>query len=308
MLQHRFFARQMMAAFLVLTLGEPGCPALSPRSLMTRAQVQQAMSNSDIRDEAARLIGVETEIERLRTYVQSDTQADRWRVLYLHQYITERIMAASLQVDATIAQIDNEITRAQEIGSYLSDRRDRTVNRADLLGILVGGGLGAASSGLNLTSGLGRPATVISIGAGTLSAGFGLAGIHAQKGATAKFEFESNMLAEFFDRPALADSHYPPIIMAFLDEKPDHFNGLTRKEDLIETWIRVRRIDSLDSKDKINRLTSQPADQLRLTIDDLGDRAAMLQDVQARISFLKRDLGVLLASLPAVANYAEDRP
>jgi hypothetical protein len=42
----------------------------------------------------------------------------------------------------------------------------------------------------------------------------------------------------------------------------------------------------------------QPAVQrLNLSIDDLEDRAAMLQDVRARISYLKRDLGALLASL-----------
>jgi hypothetical protein len=37
---------------------------------------------------------------------------------------------------------------------------------------------------------------------------------------------------------------------------------------------------------------------LPLTIDDLEDRAAMLADVRAKVSFLKRDLAVLLSSLP----------
>jgi hypothetical protein len=43
---------------------------------------------------------------------------------------------------------------------------------------------------------------------------------------------------------------------------------------------------------------------LKLSIDDLEDRAAMLQDVRARISFLKRDLGTLLVSLPEVDESA----
>ena len=41
-----------------------------------------------------------------------------------------------------------------------------------------------------------------------------------------------------------------------------------------------------------------------VSIDDFEDRGAMLQDVRARISYLKRDLGALLASLPLVG----DRP
>jgi hypothetical protein len=44
---------------------------------------------------------------------------------------------------------------------------------------------------------------------------------------------------------------------------------------------------------------------LKLSIDDLEDRAAMLQDVRARISFLKRDLATLVASLPPVGGSAE---
>ena len=49
-------------------------------------------------------------------------------------------------------------------------------------------------------------------------------------------------------------------------------------------------------KNKIERVTSQPSDKLPLTIDDLEDRSAMLEDVRAKISFLKRDLAALLLS------------
>jgi hypothetical protein len=45
-------------------------------------------------------------------------------------------------------------------------------------------------------------------------------------------------------------------------------------------------------------VTSQPSDKLLLTIDDLEDRSAMLEDVRAKISFLKRDLAALVLSLP----------
>jgi hypothetical protein len=39
---------------------------------------------------------------------------------------------------------------------------------------------------------------------------------------------------------------------------------------------------------------------MKLTIDDFEDRGAMLADVRARISYLKRDLSELLTSLPKV--------
>src|ERR1700739_2893937 len=212
-------------------------------------------------------------------------------------------MAASLQVDATIAQIDNEIARANEIRGYLSDRRDRAVSRANLLSSIVGGGIGATSSGLQLSSGLSKPAAAVGIGAGTLSAGFAAVGIHAQAGKSSRFDFESNMLAELFGRTALPNSQYPATVWTFLNEaSPNGSAGVTRRQELLQTWVRVKRIDSLTSNEKIDHLTSQPSDLLKLSIDDFEDRAAMLQDVRARISYLKRDLGTLLASLPPVAT------
>jgi hypothetical protein len=249
----------------------------------------------------ANLIGVLPEINQLRQLSSRTDPATRWQLLWLHQHISEQVMAASLQVDATIAQIDNEIARANELRGFLSDRRDNAVSRANLLSILIGGGLGATSSGLQLSTALDKPAAGVGIAAGTLSASLALAGIRAQKGHTSRFDFNSNMLAELFDRPTLPDSRYPGTVWTFLNEQPRSGPAsLTRKQEMLQSWVIVKRIDSLSSTDKINRLTSQPSELLQLTIDDLEDRAAMLQDVRARISFLKRDLGNLLTSLPAV--------
>jgi hypothetical protein len=252
-------------------------------------------------ESTAELIRVSPEIRQLEKLSGSTAAADRWKILWLHQLISERVTAASLQVDATLAQIDNEITRANEVRGYLSDRRDRAVSRANLLSVIMGGAVGATASGLQLSSNLTKPAAGVGIGAGTLSAGLALAGIHEEKGKSSEFDFESNMLAEFFDRPTLPNSRYPATIWIFLNQiSPSGPPGQTREQQLLQTWVQVKRIDSLSSTDKINRLTSQPSENLHLTIDDFEDRGAMLQDVRARISYLKRDLGALLTSLPAV--------
>ena len=73
----------------------------------------------------AQLIQVSAELKQLQKLSTSTAPADRWQILWLHQHISEQVMAASLQVDATTAQIDNEIARANEVRGYLADRRDR---------------------------------------------------------------------------------------------------------------------------------------------------------------------------------------
>jgi len=289
------FARGLLIFALLFTAWSAETQSLTPGQ-----SIVPSIENT------AQLVGVLSALTELQRLSAVTAPTDRWRILSLHQHISERIMATSLQVDATIAQIDNEISRANEVHSYLADRRDRNVNRVNLLSVIVAGALGATSSGLQLSSTLNKPAAGVGIGAGTLSAGLALVGIHAQRGGNSQFGFQSNMLAEFFDRPALPDSQYPPTIWTFLNESaPNSPDGLTRKQQLVQTWVEVKRIDSLASADQIHRLTSQPSERLDLSIDDFEDRAAMLQDVRARISFLKRDLGALIASLPPVAEYAE---
>jgi hypothetical protein len=248
----------------------------------------------------ARIIRVQPELSQLIKLTK--TQADPSKLTPLRQKILEKVVAASLQVDATIAQIDNEIAQSNEVRGYLSDKKDKAVNRANMLSIVAGGTLGATSEGLQLPSGENKASSLIGIAAGVVSSSLAISGIRAQKGGTRLFDFNSNMLAELFERSTLEDSRYDPIVWSFLsDVAPTDPKGLSRKERLIKTWITLKRIDlpsTSAGKNKIDRVTSQPSDKLPLTIDDLEDRSAMLEDVRAKISFLKRDLSVLLSSFP----------
>jgi len=268
-------------------------------SLAMAALAFQAFAQAQVM-RTAKIIQVLPEINQLNELVRN--QSDASKITPIRQVIIEKVLAASLEVDATIAQIDNEIAQSNEVRGYLSDKRDRAVNRANLLSIVSGGTLGATSAGLQLPSGENKPSSLVGIAAGVLSSTLAISGIRAQKGGTRLFDFSSNMLAELFDRPALGDSRYDPIVWSFLnDVAPTDEDGLTRKERLLQTWITLKRTDPPSTsagKNKIDRVTSQPSDKLPLTIDDLEDRSAMLEDVRAKISFLKRDLAALLLSLP----------
>ena len=260
---------------------------------------EPAQSQLPVSESVAQLAGVHSELTQLEKISTGAAPVDRWQILWLHQRITEKVTATSLEVDATLAKIDNEVARANELRGYLADRRDRAVNRDNLLSVIVGGGLGATGSAMQFSSSLSNPGNAVGIAAGAVSVGFGLMGIRAQTGKTSRFDFDSNMLAEFFDRPVLPDSRYHPAIWTFLNQQaPNAPPGITRKQDLLQIWVQVKRIDSLASTEKIDHVTSEPSELLSLSIDDLEDRVAMLEDVRARISFLKRDLATLLASLP----------
>lgn len=265
-----------------------------------QSQVMKEQADTSGVVRTARIIQVLPEMNQLNESVRD--QSDASKVMRLRQQILEKVVETSLQVDATIAQIDNEIAQSNEIRGYLSDKRDKAVNRANLLSIVSAGTLGATSAGLQLPSGENKASSMVGLAAGLVSSSLAISAIRAPKGGTRIFDFNSNMLAEFFDRPALGDSRYDAIVWSFLnDVAPADQEGLTRKEHLIQTWITLKRTDPPSTsagKDKIDRVTSQPSDKLPLTIDDLEDRSAMLEDVRAKVSFLKRDLAALLLSLP----------
>src|ERR1700757_1893386 len=98
-------------------------------------------------------------------------------MLVLSQRIYRRVMMASLEIDATTALIDNEIARSTEVRGFLADKRDRNVTRANLLSVLMGGGLGATSAGLQLSSKRINATVATGIAGGVISAGIALYGI-----------------------------------------------------------------------------------------------------------------------------------
>src|SRR5262249_53090473 len=108
---------------------------------------------------------------------------------------------------------------------------------------------------------------------------------------------------KFFDRKSEFHSDYPDEIWAYINNVPPNEPGQgTRKEQLIKQWLDVGRIDQLDnakSQQKIDLLTSSISQKRGLSIDALNDRAAMLNDVRARVSLMKRDLSKLMLALRA---------
>ena len=266
---------------------------------LLRGQVELPPSVTEV----AASTGVLPLFERLRDLVKQPAAAvNPWELLYVRQQITEEVQGYSLQVDSTMALIDNEIAQARELRGYLEDKRDRNTTLINLSGIAAGGTLGVVSSALQLSPHLTRAGNVTGIVSGALVAAISVIGLKVQKGNERKFTFPSNMLARLFDRPSEGTSEYAPAVWQFLTAvAPTDPDKITRQQRLIRTWVQVGRIDAPDTekgRQKIERVTSRPSNDLRLTIDDLGDREAMLEDLRAKLSFMKRDLGVLMQAMP----------
>jgi hypothetical protein len=274
--------------------------------LLSAQRVPKPVSENELppsAEQVAKATGLLPLFNRLQGMAATPSAATNpLEVLSLRQAILEAVMSSSLQVDATMAQIDNEIAQAGELRGYLVDRRDREVNLLNLTSLATGGVLTVVSSALQLSPHLARKGNAVGIGSGVLTTTLSVVGLKAQKGQSERFNFPSNMLAQLFGQPTEPTSQYPPAIWEFMTSvAPTDPDKITRQQRLIRTWVQVGRIDPPQSpkgREKIERVTSRPSDDYKLTIDDLEDRQAMLQDLRAKLSLMKRDLGALLQALP----------
>ena len=109
------------------------------------------------------------------------------------------------------------------------------------------------------------------------------------------------MLAPLFDRPAVLHANYPAAVLKYLESVPPEESAQrgTRLEQLKAEWAAAGRLDSSDAvkeQKKISVLTASGEKDVKISINELTDRIAMLGDVSGRVSLMKRDLALLLRS------------
>jgi hypothetical protein len=243
-------------------------------------------------------------IRKLSSEFESKTESssqDRWELFFERQQALMQVTSASMEVDATTGQIDVEIAETRELQNYLTTHRDSQVGRLNLVSIAIGGTAGTASSALGLTTHA-TAASVTGIVAGSATAALSLIGLRVSQGPKRELEVKSNMLSELFDRPADERNVYSKVVATFMNAPvPGNPDGLTRQQMLIRGWVQVGRIpepETAKGREKIAQITSVPGEKIKQSIGDLDDRQAMLYDFRARLTHMKRDLAVLLASIP----------
>ena len=255
-------------------------------------------------EQTARATGMLPLFDRIRDLSsRSESPSENRMELFLQrQQALMEVTAASLDVDATTGQIDVEIAETRELQNYLTTHRDSRVGRLNVVSIAIGGTAGTASSALGLTTHA-TAASVTGIVAGSATAVLSLIALKVSQGPKRELEVKSNMLSELFDRPANERNVYSKVVETFMNSQvPDNPDGLTRQQMLIRGWVQVGRIpdpSTAKGHEKILQVTSVPGEKIQQTISDLDDRQAMLYDFRARLTHMKRDLAILLRSIPS---------
>ena len=244
-------------------------------------------------------------IERLRAGLAAGSPMTV-ETLALRQEITEKVLAASLDIDSVNAVIDSEIESIRAIRSDLQSRRDKAQNIINVASLATGGALGVVNTALQFNSNTVNLGNGIGVGGGAASVVLSVIGLH-QRGGRRPLGDSPRMLARLFGRQPNASeaipSTYPEEVWSYLNSAaPSEPAKGTRREQLIAKWRdegRVKQDGSSKSEWKIDALSGTIPQSRKLSIGELDDRVAMLLDVRAQISLMKRDLGAILRSLGA---------
>ena len=268
------------------------------------APAEQTPTLSPGATEMARQLGLMSQIERLYRLPESERGSGTvmsLEALSLRQDITEAVIACSLEVDGVVAEIDGELSQVVAIRDQLESRRDHALTLNTIANVVAsgfGGIVGTALQFNNNTANLGNGIGVIGAGVSTV---LSLIGLRQQRGGKGSLGVAPNLLAKLFDKKPEFHSDYPTEVWTYLNAvAPTDTRKETRRALLIKRWTDLGHIDSSGTpkaQRKIELLTSSISQQNQLTIDLLNDRAAMLNDVRAVVSLMKRDLSKLVLAL-----------
>lgn len=270
-------------------------------TLRVAAQVSQVPSAptqnpSPLAPEVQAALGLDPLLAKLQA-AESQGGAAGTAALLVRQGILMRILSASFDIDSTLGRIDTEASYASEDRYVLQIHNQRQANALNLITFAASGALGAAGSAMQLTHGLNHAGTALQAAAGGTS--LVLSAVQL-KSAGGKQPVRSpyNMLAEILDKQPNAESHYPPLVLAYL-RAPRPAGKVSIAEGLTAAWRRLHRLQEGSKGDgsPIQDLIADRTSGAKLTSDELADREAMLHDLRANITLLRSSLQSVLVTL-----------
>ncbi len=231
--------------------------------------------------EAAEAIGV---MGRMQALIETERRPGNGVPLILaRQAVTDRVLLALLDVQATLALLDCEGERADQLRGQLQRNEARRARNLGLAGILIGASTAALTGGLSLAGSTAAGDTVGIIGG---SAEAAVASTLLFGSTSGVLRTRSNLLAEIHRQPAESNL-FPATVWRYLTRRdaPDSPNIA---EEIVAEWRAAGLLEVAAEDDPLFR------GEARLGIDDLERRDAMLDLTEARIALMSRDLRLLL--------------
>ncbi len=214
---------------------------------------------------------------------------DRIRWLELKQLVADKINLTSLEISATAAELDCEEERANQLKGVLQEKINRTEKRITVAAIVTGATTGLLVGILNLSNKNANLSEEIAIAGGLAEATFGFLSLGIKRHHI--FNHPRNHLNDIWLGPDTT-SNFPPIIWHYLN-LPFDTAQLSLRESLKKQWISLEQL-SLENNKKVALYFAEGG---VYSDDDLNNRSSMLDQLEAIVSLMKKDLQLITKEL-----------
>jgi hypothetical protein len=280
--------------------GRPAAPVVVPslpaEALRAAAERLAAQGFSRAAIEMADVIGATEPLLRLAVpeAERPGAVAAELRSLRLRQAVVDRVMLAMLEVSGTLAAIDCEGERGDQLRVRLQGIENRRARRLGLASIMVGALTAALSGGLSV-AGAGVAADAAGIVGGAAEASVGASLLFGS--ASGELRTQRNLLRDVWERPALSDL-FPPSVWRFLTRRPDGGGDrATVAEVVVAEWRAAELLGRGDPGVERARAALLFGAGGTYTVEELEARDAMLDLLEASVALMSRDLRLLLEEL-----------
>lgn len=280
-----------VACFLPAQADETADEAAStPLRIANSAPASSSLSPSAL--EAASLLGIMPQVERLIQIKQSasDTHSDEEMALKIDVF--DKVLGGSLEVRMMSGRIDRELAWACNGQSMLQAKRQRNLNALFTANFMQGGILGVLSGPafLHGQNALGTELLLLGSSIGLVLSTVSLV---ASRSGNKKIDGGTTVLADVFHLSQPESQHHSKVVINYLNAvPPGSIDNKTRINVLIDGWKKGRYLRSTQEKqlEKLAALETKTAKD-KENIGLLGNRMRMLYDTQWTIEQL--DIGLL---------------
>ena len=274
--------------------------ALLGVALLSRTAAQsQGRTNGN--SPVIEVIGVKAQLANLAGLEQQGL-GDSIAALTLRNRILQSVLLASFDVDDTLARIDAEVAHADDSRSVLAAQKGHRDTALNTTTFALSGVLGTTGSAMQLTRGLNHAGNALNIAAGAAAVSLSIVQLSSH-GKKRVLLSPYNMLAEVLDQTPNAQSQYPAVVKAYLAARNAEDGQLPDaappQESLRKAWYRLHRLqaDGGHTGSSLLSATTDSTHGVKLSMEELTDREAMLRDLHGTVALLKNELRAILLAL-----------
>jgi hypothetical protein len=227
-----------------------------------------------------------------------ESLATRQELADTRQKICETVLQTSLEIDAVQSEISLEKAKYDQAFRTYSARRDRMQALTNAASFCTNGALWTVAEALSIPT-YNRPRYSVSSGAIGIMAGlvptaFSLYALKLAPGKHFSGQETPNILSKMFDYPTNDQIEFPDSVWDFLNTVPaEGGTAATRRKWLIGIWVKNKDLASFrhsDSKKVLDKVIGAQSGSHTITLELLSTRLAMLEQLNALIFQMKREL------------------